>query len=570
MKLKFLVALALAAAATCLGQAVGGGGVPGAASGGSVTWPTSGDAVISNGTNSPTGLAPVNGNCLLGSGGAWTVGACGSGTVTSVSVTTANGVSGTVATATTTPAISLTLGAINPTSTGATTPGTGAFTKVSTNPWIVNPSGQLFYFEGSSITRAPHASGSPVGTQLPNGGLTGNYGSLVAASYWGSGNGTYYNDGVDGSTSTSMLARYTTGNSTYGVTVPSAHSLCAAATAASQRAFFFVDLTEVNNDQTNSIALATTISNLQAISADAMADGCFVVFLTSPDSNFANGFTVDQDVRNGTIASGNGTYPFVIDMASFIPNTLDTTYWDQTGPHPTVAGHKVMAADIVAYMTADGGYVNYSTPGVFAGPVQWNMYNRQLLYFDPANTGQIEIGSPLSNPAENVCFYQGNNGSTGNDNACINADFNQFNFNYFSGSFKFSAGGNMVFHLGDTGGSDKLQINNSSDAQVADIDSLGRGFFTGLTNTLMQGGTAGVVASATTIAPTTPLVEISGTTAIATITLPSGFTSGCFDILPTGTWTTTTAGNIFNAVTAVADVQYRACYWPVISKWVLK
>ena len=40
----------------------------------------------------------------------------GSGTVTSVSVTTANGVSGSVATATTTPAISLTLGAITPTS----------------------------------------------------------------------------------------------------------------------------------------------------------------------------------------------------------------------------------------------------------------------------------------------------------------------------------------------------------------------------------------------------------------------------------------------------------------------
>lgn len=40
----------------------------------------------------------------------------GSGTVTSVSVVTANGVSGSVATATTTPAITLTLGAITPTS----------------------------------------------------------------------------------------------------------------------------------------------------------------------------------------------------------------------------------------------------------------------------------------------------------------------------------------------------------------------------------------------------------------------------------------------------------------------
>ena len=51
--------------------------------------------------------APVS---QLGGGGG------GSGTVTSVSVTTANGVSGTVATATTTPAISLALGAVTPSS----------------------------------------------------------------------------------------------------------------------------------------------------------------------------------------------------------------------------------------------------------------------------------------------------------------------------------------------------------------------------------------------------------------------------------------------------------------------
>lgn len=44
----------------------------------------------------------------------------GTGTVTSTSVTTANGISGSVGTATTTPAIELTLGAITPTSVAAT------------------------------------------------------------------------------------------------------------------------------------------------------------------------------------------------------------------------------------------------------------------------------------------------------------------------------------------------------------------------------------------------------------------------------------------------------------------
>jgi hypothetical protein len=50
----------------------------------------------------------------------------GSGTVTSVSVVTANGVSGTVANSTTTPAITLTLGAITPSSVAATGTVTGS------------------------------------------------------------------------------------------------------------------------------------------------------------------------------------------------------------------------------------------------------------------------------------------------------------------------------------------------------------------------------------------------------------------------------------------------------------
>lgn len=68
-------------------------------------------------------------------GGAISVGpiqASGSGTVTSVSVTTANGVSGAVATATTTPAITITLGAITPTTVNGNTFTAGAYTLTGT------------------------------------------------------------------------------------------------------------------------------------------------------------------------------------------------------------------------------------------------------------------------------------------------------------------------------------------------------------------------------------------------------------------------------------------------------
>ena len=68
-------------------------------------------------TSTAKGLAPASGGGtanFLRADGSWAAPAGGSGTVTSASVTTANGISGTVATASTTPAITLSLGAITP------------------------------------------------------------------------------------------------------------------------------------------------------------------------------------------------------------------------------------------------------------------------------------------------------------------------------------------------------------------------------------------------------------------------------------------------------------------------
>lgn len=80
--------------------------------------------------------------------------------------------------------------------------------------------------------------------------------------------------------------------------------------------------------------------------------------------------------------------------------------------------------------------------------------------------------------------------------------------------------------------------------------------------------TTATIASAATIAPVTSMISISGTAAIVTITLPAGFSTGCIDILATGAWTTTTAGNIFATMTAVANTPYRACYFG--TKWFIK
>jgi hypothetical protein len=81
-------------------------------------------------------------------------------------------------------------------------------------------------------------------------------------------------------------------------------------------------------------------------------------------------------------------------------------------------------------------------------------------------------------------------------------------------------------------------------------------------------GGAPTIASATTIAPTTKRVFISGTTAIATITPPPWLgAGGQIALIPTGIFTTTTAGNIALASTAVVSKALIMVYDPTTNKW---
>lgn len=86
---------------------------------------------------------------------------------------------------------------------------------------------------------------------------------------------------------------------------------------------------------------------------------------------------------------------------------------------------------------------------------------------------------------------------------------------------------------------------------------------------IATGAVAPTIASATTIAPTTPIVFISGTTPIATITAPSPIstTGGQVVLIPTGAFTTTTAGNIAIASTAVVSRTLTMTYDATTTKW---
>ena len=79
---------------------------------------------------------------------------------------------------------------------------------------------------------------------------------------------------------------------------------------------------------------------------------------------------------------------------------------------------------------------------------------------------------------------------------------------------------------------------------------------------------APTVESATTIAPTTPVAFVSGTTTVETITVPSQFTGGGqITIIPTGVFATNTSGNIALASTAVVNRALIMTYDSGTGKW---
>lgn len=115
--------LSTMAATTIKGNATGGAASPTDLTGTQTT------ALLDTFTSGLKGLAPASGGGtanFLRADGTWAPTPNSGGTVTSVSVVTANGVSGSVATPTTTPAITLTLGAITPSSVAASGTVTGS------------------------------------------------------------------------------------------------------------------------------------------------------------------------------------------------------------------------------------------------------------------------------------------------------------------------------------------------------------------------------------------------------------------------------------------------------------
>lgn len=76
------------------------------------------------------------------------------------------------------------------------------------------------------------------------------------------------------------------------------------------------------------------------------------------------------------------------------------------------------------------------------------------------------------------------------------------------------------------------------------------------------------LSSAASIAPTHYMHVVSGTTEITTITLPHAGFQGTIALIPSGTFTLNTGGNIAIAATAVVNKVLFMTYHPGLAKWI--
>jgi hypothetical protein len=257
--------------------------------------------------------------------------------------------------------------ALNAASLVATTNGSTGYAVLNSGdnslPYLAPGPNSVLYTEGSSQDRGANLSGA----QLPLGGLTGNYSNLIGNSFWGANNLTVFNDGVDGSTSAQALARYTTGNSTYGVSVPSPHQVAISGSYGGRK-YFIISGSLLYNDAHSSVTTGTTIANMVALTGSAHADGYYVI-VTTCQNLFGFGNTQANSVISGNqaIASGSIGADLIAPMDKWLPDQNNTNFYPD-GIHASALGHQFFAANFLAFLIHGGGDVDPSF-GVSQEPV---------------------------------------------------------------------------------------------------------------------------------------------------------------------------------------------------------
>lgn len=260
----------------------------------------------------------------------------GTGTVTSVSVTTANGVSGSVATAITTPAITLTLGAITPTTVNGNTFTTGTYTLTGTAGKTLNFTNSLtlsgtdstvmtFPTTSATIARTDAANtftgtqtiGALVATTINGNTFTTGTGVLtIAASKTLTVSNSITLAGTDATTmtfptTTATIARTDAAQTFTGIqTIPQIVNTPLAATVAANAATI-TRASRINNFTNSSAAtMAITLSTSGALDGDLLLVRIYDFSAVAQTIGWTN--TENSTVSVPTTSNGSTTLPLTI------------------------------------------------------------------------------------------------------------------------------------------------------------------------------------------------------------------------------------------------------------------
>ena len=294
--------------------------------------------------------------------------------------------------------------------------------------------------------------------------------------------------------------------------------------------------------------------------AHLLSNGSPVAFRSTTLNTAAQnppGTTLDADLSLTRIPSplfSGRTYYAIVDS----PTTYRLAQSpDETGPN----GFNV-ATPILCTATGLGTYSRVTTGTVTA------LGNTIMGY--QAGLGAAGTGNQFSGTYNTLVGWKaGHEITTGGSNVCIGK---------LSGGI-LAGGGNVCIGKGAVVASasnvNSIVIGNDGAGFGSNTTSIGTSSSTVATRlygVMVTGSAAPTIASAATIAPVNPIVFVSGTAAISTITAPTGFSTsgGQITLIPTGVFTTTTgggAGGIALASTAVVSKALIMTYDSVTAKW---
>lgn len=227
-----------------------------------------------------------------------------------------------------------------------------------------------------------------------------------------------------------------------------------------------------------------------------------------------------------------------------------------TGSQNTALGNQCLSACTTGSLNMAFG--RFTLNALTSGSTNMGLGTSSLRYITTQN-GNVGVGSSAGS------FFGANFESNNRLLACENSIF----IGSSSRAANASGDNNCIVIGADTVG---LGVNTTVIGTGATTTTRLRG--NTVTGIVYTPAAAPTIASATTIAPTTPIVFISGTTTIATITPPVPTTSPVttaygmqITLIPTGAFTTTTAGNIALASTAVVSRALTMTYDSATNKW---